>query len=125
MAKRIEQINNLTIKKYTANDPYKGHLVVAPDGRVLEDRLTLQQARSWASKTKDFVVHKSRRGSPGKPTLKDLNNALKVKGLTPRHEATFHKGKFHVLAILRNGVPVPLFISKDSREVLDYIKGSL
>lgn len=58
MARLIQQINNLRIMKYTKNDPYQGYLVKAPDGRVLEDRLTLPQARSWASRTKDFVDKK-------------------------------------------------------------------
>jgi hypothetical protein len=120
MSKLIEQINNLKIKKYTRNDPYEGYLVVSPDGRVLEDGLTLKQARDWASKTKDFVKVKTLRG--GKPTLKDLNNALKTKGYKNK-EATFHKGKYHVLHILKNGRPVPEYIDSDSQDVLKYIKG--
>ena len=80
MAKLIEQINNLKIKKYTTSDPYyhglpdaKRYLVQAPDGRILEDRLTLSQARAWSQKTLDFTTQKP-------STTRALNILEKNKG---------------------------------------------
>ena len=68
MAKLIEQINNLEIKKYTPKDPYyysnsdkRRYLVVGPNGVVYEDRLTLGEARQWCRRTKDFTGTRGRR----------------------------------------------------------------
>ena len=80
MAKLIEQINNLKIKKYTKNDPYyhglpdtRRYLVEAPDGRILEDRLTLTEARNWAKQTLDFTTQRP-------TTTRALNILEKNKG---------------------------------------------
>jgi hypothetical protein len=37
-------------------------------------------------------------------------------------EITRFKGKYHVLHILHNGVPVPLFISENPKEIASYLK---
>lgn len=52
--KRVKQINNLTIT-YTKDFAYT---VYTPDGRCLEDRLTLEQAVAFCKQTTDFVKRK-------------------------------------------------------------------
>ena len=54
-------------------------------------------------------------------TLKTAKTLIKSKGLNDNTEVTRHKGKYHLLHICRNGVPVPLIISTDLAEVLVYI----
>lgn len=47
--KRVQQINNLTIREGEF-----GYSVWTPDGRCWEDRLSLEDARKFCKKTKDF-----------------------------------------------------------------------
>ena len=47
----IKQINNLTIR-YTELYQYA---VWTPDGRCLDDRMTLEQAEDFCKNTKDFL----------------------------------------------------------------------
>ena len=49
--KRIKQINNLTIR-YTEAYQYAAW---TPDGRCLEDRMTLGQPEEFCRQTKDFI----------------------------------------------------------------------
>ena len=51
-------------------------------------------------------------------TLKKL---LKENGLDDNTEVTRYQGKYHLLHICANGVPVPLIISKDITEIKDHI----
>lgn len=64
--KRIKQINNMIIKLDNAPDMvyfgnvqknplYGSYSVYAPDGRCLEDRLTLEQAEELCNVTTDFI----------------------------------------------------------------------
>lgn len=52
--KRIKQVNNLLIR-YTEIYQYA---VWTPDGRCLEDRMTLEQAEGFCRDTKDFIKKK-------------------------------------------------------------------
>ncbi len=52
--RKIKQINNLTISFY---EPYN-YCVFSPDGKCLEDRMTLEQAEKYCRKTKDFLKNK-------------------------------------------------------------------
>ena len=54
-------------------------------------------------------------------TLRTLNKLLKEKGLADNTEVTRFKGKYHLLHICKNGVPVPLVISKDIEEIKNHI----
>ena len=58
-----------------------------------------------------------------KDTVKTLNSLLKLQGLGTTKEVTRHKGKYHLLHICRNGVPVPLIISKNIRDIKDHREG--
>lgn len=49
--KKIKQVNNLVIH-FT---PMYKYAVWSPDGKCLEDRLTLEQAENFCKNTKDFV----------------------------------------------------------------------
>lgn len=49
--KRIKQINNLIIR-YTEHYQYA---VWSPDGRCLDDRMTLEEAEEYCRNTKDFT----------------------------------------------------------------------
>lgn len=48
---RIQRINNITI---FYDDIYKFG-TKAPDGRIMEDRMTYSQAKQWAKSTKDWI----------------------------------------------------------------------
>lgn len=50
-----KQVNNMKIK---FNKTYNKYQVVTPDGRVLEEFDTEEEAADWASKQKDFVIKK-------------------------------------------------------------------
>lgn len=54
-------------------------------------------------------------------TTRELNKLLKENGLSENTEVTRHKGKYHLLHICGNGVPVPLIISKDIMEIKNHI----
>ena len=54
-------------------------------------------------------------------TLRTLNKLLKEKGLAETEEVTRYRGKYHLLHICKNGMPVPLVISKDASEIKDHI----
>ncbi len=56
-----------------------------------------------------------------KETVRSLNKLLKENGLAENTEATRYKGKYYLLHICKNGVPVPLIISKDISEIKDHI----
>lgn len=56
----------------------------------------------------------------GRITLRDVNNLLKKKGIADNTEATHYKGKYWLLHICKNNVPVPLFSSKNVKDVYDY-----
>ncbi|KKK68075.1 hypothetical protein LCGC14_2947670 [marine sediment metagenome] len=56
-----------------------------------------------------------------KETARTLNKFLRDKGLGDNTEVTRYKGKYHLLHICENGVPVPLVISKDITEIKDHI----
>ena len=56
---------------------------------------------------------------PAKLNLRALN---KMVGDGETTEITWYKGKYHILHICKNGVPVPLFISKDAKEIADEIR---
>lgn len=49
--RKIKQINNLSIR-YTK---FYQCAVWTPDGRCLEDRMTLEQAEEFCKNTKDFL----------------------------------------------------------------------
>ena len=55
-------------------------------------------------------------------TLRTLNKLLKDNGLNENTEVTRFKGKYHLLHICKNGVPVPLIISKDVTEIKNHIE---
>ena len=56
-----------------------------------------------------------------KETMRSLNKILKEKGVSDNAEVTRYKGKYHLLHICGNGVPVPLIISKDITDIKDHI----
>ncbi len=53
--------------------------------------------------------------------LRTLNKLLTAKGVGDNTEVTRYKGKYHLLHICKNGVPVPLIISKDASEIEAHI----
>lgn len=55
-------------------------------------------------------------------TMGSLNKLLKEKGHSENTEVTRYKGKYHLLHICKNGVPVPLVISKDITEIKEHIE---
>jgi len=55
-------------------------------------------------------------------TVRTLNKLLKENGVSENTEVTRHQGKYHLLHICKNGVPVPLIISKDITEIKDHIE---
>ncbi|KKN57562.1 hypothetical protein LCGC14_0561080 [marine sediment metagenome] len=55
-------------------------------------------------------------------TIRTLNKLLKEKGVSDNTEITRYKGKYHLLHICKNGVPVPLIISKDITKIKDHIE---
>lgn len=68
--KKIKQINNLTIYQDTIkqvnyfgnimdNPNFEKYSVYTPDGRCLEDRMTLEQAEDLCKNTKDFLKKQS------------------------------------------------------------------
>lgn len=59
MARLIQQINNLKIKKYGSNDPYKGFLVENPSGTVIARTTSLEEARGYAFINRDYVSKKN------------------------------------------------------------------
>jgi hypothetical protein len=66
-------------------------------------------------KTKDGFVKRN----PRKWNLRSLNKLVKDK---ERTEITRFRGKYHVLHICKNNVPVPLYIAKDAGEIAKEIK---
>ena len=54
--------------------------------------------------------------------VRDLRKVLKESGKSETTEITTHQGKYHLLHICRNGVPVPLIISKDIEEIKNHIE---
>ena len=54
-------------------------------------------------------------------TTRTLNKLLKENGVGDNTEVTRHQGKYHLLHICKNGVPVPLIISKDITKIKDHI----
>lgn len=52
--KRIRQINTLLIR----HTELYGYAVWTPDGRCLEDRLSMEQAISFCEETRDFIAAK-------------------------------------------------------------------
>ena len=54
--------------------------------------------------------------------LRSLNKLLKEKGASHNTEVTKHKGKYYLLHICKNNVPVPLYYSKDPKDILNQIK---
>ena len=54
-------------------------------------------------------------------TMRTLNKLLKNNGLSGNTEVTRYKGEYHLLHILKNGVPVPLISSKDITEIKDHM----
>lgn len=68
MAKTIKRKNNLTIK-YDKNYQY---IVVAPDKRILEDRMTLEQAEEFCKNTLDFKMKKK------EPKITDIDNLCDI-----------------------------------------------
>ena len=54
-------------------------------------------------------------------TMRTLNKLLKDNGLSDTTEVTRYRGKYHLLHICKNGVPVPLIISKDITEIKNHI----
>jgi len=56
-----------------------------------------------------------------KETMRTLNKLLKEQGLSENTEVTRYQGKYHLLHICKNGVPVPLIISKDIAEIRGHI----
>ena len=54
--KKIKQINNLQIRYAEAYQ----YAVWSPDGRCLEDRLTLEEAEEYCKETKDFISNKGK-----------------------------------------------------------------
>ena len=53
--------------------------------------------------------------------LRTLNRMLRDNNLSDNTEVTRYKGKYHLLHICKNGVPVPTCISKDAKEIEDHI----
>jgi hypothetical protein len=60
-----------------------------------------------------------RRGEMMKYDLRSLNKLVKDKDET---EITRYKGQYYILHICKNGVPVPLNVSEDAREIAREIK---
>ena len=68
MTRIIQQINNLKIIEYyphhkynVFNIPMPQFFVQSPTGEILEDRLTLPQAREFCIETKDYLRKYNRR----------------------------------------------------------------
>ncbi len=57
--------------------------------------------------------------------LRTLNRMLRDNNLSDNTEVTRYKGKYHLLHICKNGVPVPLIISEDASEIEDHINTCL
>jgi hypothetical protein len=57
-----------------------------------------------------------------KLNLKALNKLVEEKGMSDNTEVTWFKNKYHLLHILRNGVPIPYVISRDATEIKNYIE---
>jgi hypothetical protein len=57
-----------------------------------------------------------------KDTLRTLNKLLEEKGKDDNTEVTRFKGEFYLLHICQNGVPVPLYHSKDGEEIRNQIE---
>jgi hypothetical protein len=55
-------------------------------------------------------------------SIRTLNKLLRENGLSENTEVTRYKGKYHLLHICGNGVPVPLIISTDIKEIKDHIE---
>lgn len=51
IGKKIKQINNLIITYYRPHD----YMVCTFDGRILEDRMSLEEAEDFCRRTKDFL----------------------------------------------------------------------
>ncbi len=57
-----------------------------------------------------------------KDTVGTLNKLLKDKGASDNTEVTRYKGRYHLLHICGNGVPVPTIISKDAQDIRNEIE---
>lgn len=57
-----------------------------------------------------------------KHNLKTLNKYIADNGHSDNTEITRKNKTYYVLHICRNDVPVPLFYSKKSKDIFDYIK---
>jgi hypothetical protein len=55
-------------------------------------------------------------------SVRTLNKLLKENGRSDDTEVTRFKGKYHLLHICKNGVPVPLIISKDISEIKEHME---
>jgi hypothetical protein len=56
-----------------------------------------------------------------KITMRTLNTLLKQQGQSENTEVTRYKGEYWLLHICKNGVPVPLYHSKDIAEIKSQI----
>ena len=54
-------------------------------------------------------------------SIRTLNKQLEEKGLSDTKEVTRYKGKYYLLHICANGVPVPLNLSKNIQDIKDAI----
>ncbi len=54
-------------------------------------------------------------------TARALRKVLTESGHNEDTEITKYKGKYHLLHIFKNGIPVPLIISEDIEEIKDHI----
>jgi len=55
-------------------------------------------------------------------TTRELRKVLKDKGRSEDTEITKYKGKYHLLHICKNGMPVPLVITEDIEEIKSHIE---
>jgi hypothetical protein len=87
------------------------------DTRYLGKRRRDKMKLPDISKPVDWIENEIR----NQMTVREINEQLEKKGIE-NIEITFHKKKYHVLRILKNNVPVPLMITEDKTEMIDYLK---